>query len=104
MVDFIFSAVFFLIIIILMISMDKKKIKKIKDLTKDKFFIFSFIGSALFSLYALYLSGHTDELINLKGSVKHGILGFIIAFLAKLDLVIAPFWVIFLASYYLGMA
>ena len=70
----------------------------------SKFFLVSIIMIIVFSVYSLSLKSEKDEKIeNLQLAVKHYILGLLIAILAKIDLVIAPFWLIFLTSYYLGM-
>ena len=51
----------------------------------------------------LNLDNKSEEVTKLQHAVKQALLGLIIALMAHLDLVIAPFWAIFLASYYLNV-
>ena len=101
---FLISAGIFSIITILRIVSDKETFKMLKELVSSKFFLISMIMVIGFSVYSLSLKSENDEKIeNLQLAVKHAILALLIAILAKIDLVIAPFWLIFMASYYLGM-
>tara|TARA_Y100000591_G_C21795649_1_gene679186 strand:- start:28 stop:375 length:348 start_codon:yes stop_codon:yes gene_type:complete len=101
---FLISASLFSLITLLRIILNKETFKAAKELLSSKFFILSMIIVSVFSIHSLSLKDENDEkLENLQIAVKHGILGLLIAILAKIDLVIAPFWLIFLASYYLGM-
>jgi amino acid permease len=100
---FLLSAGLFAIITILRIVSDKETFKMVKELLGSKFFLISMLMVIVFSVYSLSLKSENDEIENLQLAVKHAILGLLIAILAKIDLVIAPFWLIFLASYYLGM-
>ena len=101
---FLISAAIFSIITILRIVTDKETFKMLKELVSSKFFLISMIMVIGFSVYSLSLKSENDEKIeNLQLAVKHAILALLIAILAKIDLVIAPFWLIFMASYYLGM-
>ena len=101
---FLISAGIFSIITILRIVTDKETFKMLKELVSSKFFLISMIMVIGFSVYSLSLKSENDEKIeNLQLAVKHAILALLIAILAKIDLVIAPFWLIFMASYYLGM-
>jgi len=101
---FLISAGLFSLITILRIISDKETFKMLKKMLSSKFFLVSLIMIIVFSVYSLSLKSEKDEKIeNLQLAVKHAILGLLIAILAKIDLVIAPFWLIFLTSYYLGM-
>lgn len=100
---FLLSAGLFSILTILRIVSDKETFKTMKELIGSKFFLISMLMVIVFSVYSLSLKNENDEIENLQLAVKHAILGLLIAILAKIDLVIAPFWLIFLASYYLGM-
>ena len=100
---FLLSAGLFAIITILRIVSDKETFKMVKELLGSKFFLISMLMVIVFSVYSLSLKSENDEIENLQLAVKHAILGLLIAILAKIDLVIAPFWLIFLASYYVGM-
>ena len=102
---FLISAGVFSIITILRIVTDKETFKMVKELVSSKFFLISMIMVIVFSVYSLSFNNdeNDEKLENLQLSVKHAILALLIAILAKIDLVIAPFWLIFMASYYLGM-
>lgn len=100
---FLLSAGLFSILTILRIVSDKETFKIVKELIGSKFFLISMLMVIVFTVYSLSLKNENDEIDNLQLAVKHGILGLLIAILAKIDLVIAPFWLIFLTSYYLGM-
>tara|TARA_B110000971_G_scaffold220183_1_gene263069 strand:- start:247 stop:594 length:348 start_codon:yes stop_codon:yes gene_type:complete len=102
---FIVCACLFLILTIINILTSKETFKKSKELFTSTFFIVSITIVSIFSAYILKLkvSKEGDEVDKLQLAAKHGILGILIAMLAKIDLVIAPFWLIFIASYYLNM-
>ena len=102
---FLISAGMFSIITILRIVSDKETFKMLKELVSSKFFLISMIMVIGFSVYSLSLNNdeNDEKLENLQLAVKHAILALLIAILAKIDLAIAPFWLIFMASYYLGM-
>ena len=62
----------------------------------------------LFSTIILLQPDMDDDQTNtenqrLKMAVKHGIIAAMIAIFAALDLKLAPFWLIFMTSYYLDM-
>jgi|TARA_B110000495_G_C22463545_1_gene288229 hypothetical protein len=100
---FIISAGVFTLITGFKILFDKKKLNRAKELFSNKFFLINMVVIAIFSFYALNLEEKDEKVDNLQLSIKHGLLGLIIAVLANIDLVVTPFWLIFLASYYLGM-
>jgi len=100
---FIISAGVFTLITGLKILFDKKKLNRAKELFSKKSLLMNMVIIAIFSFYALNLKEKDEKVENLQLSIKHGLLGLIIAILANIDLVVAPFWLIFLASYYLGM-
>ena len=103
---FIISACLFLLITIIKVLSSKETLKKSKEMFTSTFFKVSIGIASIFSVYILNLkvSKEGDEVDKLQLAVKHGILGLLIAILAKIDLVIAPFWLIFITSYYLNMA
>ncbi len=64
------------------------------------------LGLIIFWCYLVYRFGKThpkDEknISKLQEATKKAILALLIAFFAKMDLVIAPFWLIWLIAYYL---
>ena len=76
-------------------------IQLIKLLTNKKWLI-NFIFIILWSVYILSLDNpqNSEEVMNLKKSVKKAIIALIIALFAFLDLTIAPFWLVFTFAYY----
>ena len=102
---FIISACLFLVITIIKILTSKETFKKSKELFTSTFFIVSITIVSIFSAFILKLkvSKDGDEVDKLQLAVKHGILGLLIAILAKIDLAVAPFWLIFITSYYLNL-
>ena len=53
-------------------------------------------------LFILALRGLSSPETSRQGNL-FGILGMIIAFMAFVDLTLAPFWILFTASYYFGI-
>tara|TARA_Y100000590_G_C15054249_1_gene763892 strand:- start:68 stop:382 length:315 start_codon:yes stop_codon:yes gene_type:complete len=92
-----------LFLVITIIFTFKKRYKLLVSLMEKKIFIISIIIISVFSFYTLNLDNKSEEVAKLQHAVKQALLGLIIALMAHLDLVIAPFWAIFLASYYLGV-
>ena len=61
--------------------------------------IFTFSGYTLF-----YMGGEDEESERIRDATKSGLIAFIIALLAYLDLKAAPFFIVWLTSYYLQVA
>ena len=80
---------------------NKEKRDKVIDLVTNKSFIINLIFIIGFVYYGL--STKNEENKKLKSSIRTAILGIIIAFMAFLDLTLAPFWILFTASYYFGI-
>jgi hypothetical protein len=92
--------VIFSVIMAIIIFRDEEKIGLIKKLLTNKMFFFSLIAIIAFSVYNLEETGGGKELYRRKRATREAVLGFIIALMAYLDLKTAPFWVIFVVSYY----
>lgn len=85
------------------IYQSKVAINAIKELIGNKKWLVNFSMIIAFSIYIIY-NTHNDtspESIKVKDSLKKAILAFLIAIFAKLDLTIAPFWLVFVLAYYL---
>lgn len=95
-INFLFSVLFLIGVIALKVKESNKRINELKKLLNDKFILINIIFIFLFSGLVLVF-GKIPELME---PVKHGLLGFFIAISAKLDLVLVPFWLIFICSYY----
>ena len=88
------------------------KTHKVIELFKKKTWVMGFIFVIIFSAYILSIKGKVDifgkevfskeeDVVKTKTSVKKGIIAFIIALYAEIGLTIAPFWTVFVASYFL---
>ena len=82
---------------------DKEKRRKFVNLFTNKFFLASLASALGFAYYILKLDSDDEETDRLKKSIKTAIVGFIIAMMAFLDLKIAPFWILFVTSYFLNI-
>jgi len=72
--------------------------KEIKELLTP-IWIVNFI---LMILFGSFLEWYTGEDPLVQESLKKGMLAFIIALLAHLRMTIAPFWIVFVLSYYMS--
>lgn len=83
---------------------NKEKRDKVIDLITNKSFIINLIFIIGFVYYGLSIKNDgTEETKKLKSAIRTAILGMIIAFMAFVDLTLAPFWILFTASYYFGI-
>ena len=102
-IHLIISSTIFILITILIIVFHKEKYTLLKKMINNTFFKVGLFVIFCFSFYTLRLDNQVEENHKLQKSVKQGLLGLIIAFMSYLDLLIAPFWAIFLTSYYLDI-
>ncbi len=93
---------FCLITAIIIFRDEEKKSRFIKLLTSIPFLI-SVIVIIIFSIVMLNDPGSDGETERRKRATKQAFLGMLIAIMAYLDLKAAPFWIIWLASYYLDV-
>ena len=104
------------IVFILLVSLtiratfkSKKAINKLYELFTNKIWIINFLILLAFSIYIYYETNNTknktqkekEDMITTRASLKKALFGFAIAIFSELGLTIAPFWLIFTASYYL---
>tara|TARA_Y100000389_G_C17444908_1_gene510956 strand:+ start:1774 stop:2106 length:333 start_codon:yes stop_codon:yes gene_type:complete len=84
----------------------KHKYKNIKALIADPFFIISLSMIILWIIYIYYFNGYglinNEKLYNIKTATFHGMIAFIIALFAHIDVTIPVFWLILLISYHIG--
>ncbi len=73
----------------------------IYKLFRNKIWLMNFMIIAIFSIYVMNLEGHDEETEKVKDAARKGMLAFIIALMAHLELTIAPFWIVFVLAYYL---
>jgi hypothetical protein len=90
----------------LLIVYKKKHIELIQLLLRPEWTI-SFIIIVLWSVYILkydmfgYLNKDPDALKGFRAATSHGIIAFVIALFAYIDLTIPTFWFIWFISYYI---
>ena len=80
-----------------------KKRERFFKLISNKLFILSFMSVCIFSYYILSSDEDTEQMKKLKEATKTALIGFIIAILSYLELTVAPFWILFIFSYYLDI-
>lgn len=83
---------------------DVEKREKVLKLITSKSWGINLLLIIVFAYYGLTNKEGTKDSEKYKDAIKTGILGVIIAILAYLDLTIAPFWIIFVSSYYIGIS
>lgn len=81
---------------------DKHKTKRFLELIKSPMFFINMLVVLLFSFYMLTTDDNTKEGERRKTATKQALLGLLIALLAYIEMKIAPFWLIWCASYYLN--
>lgn len=85
---------------------------KLFDLVTNKSWVIGMFFIIMFSLYILSITGDVDifgkrvfsnkeDIPRIKTSIKKGFIALLIALCAELSLTLAPFWAVFLASYFL---
>lgn len=91
------------VIVTVKIIRDKEKKSRVMKLVSSKSFIINLLMIIAFSYYGLSLDDKDPDAKKLKESIRTSILGMIIAFMAFVDLTLAPFWILFVAAYYFGI-
>lgn len=103
--EFIIAASVFVAVTCVILASHADKRKQVYKLIKNKTFLLMFLGIIGFSVYTLnFLPGDDEEVERVRNATKSGLIAFIIALLAYLDLKAAPFFVVFITSYYLQVA
>ena len=83
----------------------KDRVEKLNKLLSNKFFTVSLFAIISFSVFILYFNKpHEDDkqYIKMATATKHAIIGFTIGILHHFEFNAAPFWIIWLTSYYLN--
>ena len=99
--NFIYPFLGFVIVTAIIVFTNEEKKSLVIKLIKSKTFMFSLICVIIYSVWTLNDKSDDEETDRRKRATREAILGFIIAILAYLDLKVAPFWIIWLVSYYL---
>ena len=103
--EFVISMSVFVAITGMILAFDPEKRKLVKSLVTNYRFLTMFIAILGFSVYTLfYMKGDDEEAERIRDATKSGLIAFIIALLAYLDLKAAPFFIVWLTSYYLQVA
>ena len=82
--------------------MKKESRRKLLLNFKDIHFMIYFVAIALFSYFVLSSPAKSDKSRRLKEAVRKAIVAFMIAYLARLDMVFAPFLIVFSVDYFLS--
>ena len=99
--EFVISMSIFVAITAMILAYDPEKRKLVKSLVTNYRFLTMFIAILAFSGYTLfYMQGDDEEADRIRDATKSGLIAFIIALLAYLDLKAAPFFIVWLTSYY----
>jgi len=99
--DVIIPLVTFVGITGLIVFRDEERKSLLIKLLTNKLFLVSLTGIIVFCVYQLNQVDDDDETNRRKRATREAILGLIIAILAYLDLKAAPFFIIWIVSYYL---
>jgi len=75
--------------------------RKVYELFGSWSWLVNFIIITVFSAYVMSIQGHGEEIEKVKDAARKGMLAFLIAIMAHLELTIAPFWIVFVLAYYL---
>ena len=104
---FIVFLIYFILTIFYIFHTNKHKI--VHNLFRNPLWVFSFILIVLWSIYILKFNAigliyeDSSRLEDMKDATIHGIIGFIIALFAHIDVTIPVFWLILLISYHIGI-
>jgi len=100
--DAVLPLIGFIVVTAFMIMKDKERFGKFFTLLKNKQFMITLLGIITFSVWQLNANDDDNpETDRRKRATREAILGLIIAILAYLDLKLAPFFIIWIVSYYL---
>jgi len=98
-----FALVSIFLLTIRAILKSNKALKSLREMLSSKRWITNLIVVISFIIYIIYIThdNDSDESERLKSALKKAIVALLVAIFAELGLTIAPFWLIFVLSYYL---
>jgi len=103
--EFVISMSIFVAVTGIILAYDPEKRKLFHKLITNYRFLGMFLVIIGFCVYTLfYMEGDDEEADRIRDATKSGLIAFIIALLAYLDLKAAPFFIVWLTSYYLQVA
>jgi len=78
----------------------KNKLQEIKEDFGNVRFLIPLAGTILFSYVVLNQKGETKDIEKMQTATKRALVALIVAYFARIDLVIAPFWLVWVFSYW----
>ena len=92
--------------------MQQEKVKTLRRFSRDPIFVGNLLFVVVFSLWIIYFNKVEDaknehdknHRIKLRQSLFLGIVAFIIALCAAFELVVLPFWIIWVSSFYFDIS
>lgn len=93
---------FIFIVLSVIVFIDEEKKGRVGKLFYNKGFLVSTLVIVFFSVFVLNMD-KDEKNEKLKRATKQAFVGFIIALMAYLELVVAPFFIILITSYYLDI-
>ena len=100
-IGFKYAAFLFTFVAMLLIHHDKEKQDRIMILLQSKLFIIGMVFIIAWSYITLKLEDDTGENNKIKYATRSAIISLIVALLSEMKLTIAPFWIVWIAAYYL---
>ena len=98
------SIIIYLIVTMMIIYKNKEKRDIFLKLATDKKFLLGLGFVVAFIIYTLNLADDDEETERVKKATRAGFIALFIAIMAALDLKLAPFWLVWLTSYYLDIS
>ena len=98
--EFLFSNITMIAVLFYIFKKSPKHRKLILRDFSTPFFLGNLLIILIFSLYIYYLRDDDEKTEKLKEATKKGLFAMAIAYFARLDLVLTPFWVVWSAIYF----
>ena len=98
--EFIFSSISMFVALFYIFKKSKHRRNILLSDLSNPFFMGNLLFVFLFCLYIFHLRDKDEKTERLKEATKKGIFAIAIAYFAKVDLVITPFWIVWTAVYF----
>lgn len=96
-----YPALMFAIITLMVVYRNPASRKKVVELLHNKVFMGGLMMVVLWSFFSLRGNAKSEEDKKSREATKSAIIALIIAIMSELHLSIAPFWLVWIAAYYL---
>jgi transposase len=96
-----YPAMMFAIITLMVVYRNPASRKKVVELLHNKVFMGGLMMVVLWSFFSLRGNAKSEEDKKSREATKSAIIALIIAIMSELHLSIAPFWLVWIAAYYL---